>query len=266
MNPFSDVHNYLWGKGKNETSKATKLHELEVELARLYDEISALENEEFDKRKELEKAEVIEKSAIEKLSKEREQEIESYRNSQLAFYEDTERNYLTKIAELEKSLKGIADPISRYPVILKLEDLRVGYSTFRVEKAKKAYEVSSYIVDNYGTFGSAVTVQKINKLHDDQIKLLDQISEAQNAAGDARQEAGDLVRSAYEDRKARVGYVDFLYFSVGISTTTTFGDIVANSKIARAFVGIQLLICIVIVGVFLSHIIGQGANKQTHAD
>jgi uncharacterized membrane protein len=51
---------------------------------------------------------------------------------------------------------------------------------------------------------------------------------------------------------ARLGYFDFLYFSVGAATTATFGDISPNSTPVRMMVCWQVLWSIVFTGLMIN--------------
>ncbi|PLN97136.1 ion channel, partial [Klebsiella michiganensis] len=48
-------------------------------------------------------------------------------------------------------------------------------------------------------------------------------------------------------QKEDLNFWDFAFYSIGISTTTTFGDLVANSRLIRMLVCIQLLLSILVL-------------------
>jgi len=55
---------------------------------------------------------------------------------------------------------------------------------------------------------------------------------------------GETAATFVDTRKElleRIGFVDFLYFSACVSTTTTFGDITANNAFVRLLVVVQIL-------------------------
>lgn len=70
--------------------------------------------------------------------------------------------------------------------------------------------------------------------------------------GDLRGQAFKRLEDWYSTRTGRLQWIDFLYFSVGVSTTTTFGDIVPNSRLVRVFVLTQLIFSVLLVGYFVS--------------
>lgn len=64
----------------------------------------------------------------------------------------------------------------------------------------------------------------------------------------------DLASTLYET----VNYFDFLYYSLGIATTTTFGDFTANSGFIKVLTSLELLL-----GVFLlAHLVGIIQEQQ----
>lgn len=254
MTPFEGVRSALWdGEGYKATTP-TALNELENKLKTFLDEISDLDKRSEEIELNLIKIQMAQKDAYSKLKEERILGIEKYRKSELSGYEDKERSYLKELSLKEENLRNFQDPISRYPLIVELGNLRVEYAEFKVTFAQKRYDVESYITSNYGYFGSDETMNLFKNFQKQEIEAREKASNYYKKARDVREEISNLMKLNYEQRISRLGYVDFLYFSIGISTTTTFGDIIANSKVARAFVSIQLVFCVIVLGGFISKI------------
>lgn len=57
-----------------------------------------------------------------------------------------------------------------------------------------------------------------------------------------------------EEKSSNLSIPDFIFYSVGIATTTTFGDIVANSKFIRLLACFQLLSCIYILSITIGRL------------
>lgn len=260
--PFVKARNLLWGDGDFRMSNATTLADLEKTLHKLYLKISEREKKSDEISAELDELTSIENAAYEKMEEEREVNIEKYRRESLSSYEDQERKYVSEIKKQEEHLSTILDPEKRLPLIIKLGDKRIEYANFRVIVAQKKYGVSRYIISNFGSFASKETINKVKVLQDSRINFLIESSELQLSAGKIREKILDLLKMHYQERKSRLNFVDFLYYSIGISTTTTFGDITANSKVARAFVGFQLILCVIIIGLFLG---GLSNNRADNA-
>jgi Ion channel len=55
-----------------------------------------------------------------------------------------------------------------------------------------------------------------------------------------------------KERLERLKYFDFLYFSMGVATSNTFGDMIPNQRIIRTLISIQLFTSIVLIGLFLN--------------
>ncbi|MGY5582783.1 ion channel [Vibrio cincinnatiensis] len=53
----------------------------------------------------------------------------------------------------------------------------------------------------------------------------------------------------------RLSFFDFLFYSVGISTTTTFGDITPNSSGVRILISMQLISCMFIISGLISSVL-----------
>jgi hypothetical protein len=82
-------------------------------------------------------------------------------------------------------------------------------------------------------------------------------SATSEAGGTYRQLRGDLFDHFSATRNQmlyQIGFVDFLYFSACISTTTTFGDITANLPWVRLVVVLQIFAGIIILAGFLNSI------------
>ena len=50
----------------------------------------------------------------------------------------------------------------------------------------------------------------------------------------------------------KLNLFDFLFYSLGIATTTTFGDLTANTIIIKILTAIELMVCIFIVGYMIN--------------
>ena len=65
-----------------------------------------------------------------------------------------------------------------------------------------------------------------------------------------------------EETLPRLGYWDFLYFSVGAATTATFGDIAPNHTLVRMLTCVQVVLSIVLVGLMINELASKLANSQ----
>ncbi|MEQ5239440.1 MULTISPECIES: potassium channel family protein [Proteus] len=111
----------------------------------------------------------------------------------------------------------------------------------KIRIATAKFKDSEYILSHVGDFHDPKLVYEhdmVNKIIDSiRSKLIINDKEMVKIRNNAR----DLLDKR---QKEDLNFWDFLFYSIGISTTTTFGDLVANSKIIRGFVCMQLLLSI----------------------
>ncbi|HHT0525037.1 TPA: ion channel [Klebsiella michiganensis] len=62
-------------------------------------------------------------------------------------------------------------------------------------------------------------------------------------------------------QKEDLNFWDFFFYSIGISTTTTFGDLVANSRLIRMLVCIQLLLSILVLANVTQNFLSKNKNS-----
>ena len=54
-----------------------------------------------------------------------------------------------------------------------------------------------------------------------------------------------------------VGFWDFLYYSICVSTTVSFGDIAPNNGWTRFLAVLEILLCMILLGILLNKIIAK---------
>ncbi len=64
----------------------------------------------------------------------------------------------------------------------------------------------------------------------------------------------ELLQKWRDERLSRIGLFDFVYFSMGVATCNTFGDLIPNDRIIRIIIVVQLLLSILLVGLFVNAI------------
>ena len=96
-----------------------------------------------------------------------------------------------------------------------------------------------------------------NELREKTMKYSNEISELERQQNTLLFNFEMIHRSLERELASTVNWLDFLYFSIGISATITFGDIIPNMTVTRLEVIIQLQFCLVIVAKILDRIIRQ---------
>lgn len=171
------------------------------------------------------------------LGQSRTEEIEKYRNSQLL-------NLCDSIDTFEKIIsdslnKGISeDKLIINGTYVRLAGMKVRY-------AKKNLEVSTVVLDNYGFFGDQILKDSLNTTVTAILENSLSLRRHETCLYALFNKYEDALQAFHRQRINKVGFLDFLHFSILIATSNSFGDILPNSPIARVLVSLQLLICIV---------------------
>lgn len=166
------------------------------------------------------------------------------------------------VAEAEGVLKAFSERGSSGRYGVTEADLRVKLANLRVAQAEQSANAYDYFISNIAQFGDSQLVAKMNQLHDTtQAKA----REREVASTELMQRRTELISVAQAWRKQRldaVSWVDFLFFSIGISTTTTYGDLVGNSRWVRSLISAQLLICVFVMGGFVSSVVSGSGRRD----
>lgn len=128
----------------------------------------------------------------------------------------------------------------------------VELATARYALAIREAEVGDYVLHHLREFADPDTTAKLEAT---EAKLATEREEQLALVGrlaDLRVEAFNRLGDWYSKRTARLRWIDFWYFSIGVSTTATFGDIVPNSRMVRLFVLAQSVFSVLMVGYFVS--------------
>ena len=259
VHPFYDMNVMLWsdegydypmGSGidlnvlkKENDEYVLKLSKDKNDLEKIDSELADLDNE-FNSVYKKKEAEFTDKK------KEYEQEM-------LSAFIEHEKALEASVANFEKESPVIVKTNDDVMKIQRIGDERVRLAEARLETARQSFKVANYILKNLTLFTSKETRDDLIKLNEKRIIYNDKRFELVKEMGGKRSAAIDNVGRYYKKYMARLNPIDFIYFSVGISTTTTFGDIVASDRLIRAFVSLQLLLCIFIVGGFLNSAINK---------
>ena len=81
------------------------------------------------------------------------------------------------------------------------------------------------------------------------------INELEQTRRDISSRIRDLTIDFHKNRLDAVNYLDFVYYSICVSTTVSFGDIAPNNCLTRTIAIIELLLCIILVAAIVDEII-----------
>ena len=135
-----------------------------------------------------------------------------------------------------------------------LDGKYVELAVLEYDLAKKNAEVQKYIVENYSYFIPDSLRHAIREQNEASVAIPWEIQNFEQKRRDVSRHIKGKVSWFHENRREAVGFMDFLYYSVCISTTVSFGDIAPNSGWTRTLAVIELLLCILLVGVVLDKI------------
>ncbi|MXP53974.1 hypothetical protein FD737_12890 [Pantoea sp. Seng] len=120
----------------------------------------------------------------------------------------------------------------------------VAIAELNLKIAIKIKEANDYAFEHRAEFNDLEVWKKIQEKDSVKNKIRKEIDDNDRKRTELQLKAESfLVNSKRPD----ITLMDFFFYSVGISTTTTFGDIMASSRGARGMVTIQLLISIFIL-------------------
>ena len=194
------------------------------------------------------------KQIIEELETSRELQIDAYRNQVMKPYLDREQELSKAVNEADAKTEKESNPALRTSLIKAAGQANIDLSNAKVATARQALQVANHIVNEYGSFGDPELLKKLRHTQNQLMALLDEELKSHSPFADISNKALDLLRRQHESIRKRIGFVDFLYFSMGVATTTTFGDIMPNARSARLLVFCQLFICAALFGVLLSRL------------
>lgn len=164
--------------------------------------------------------------------------------------------YQHKIDEIERSMIG------KDSLVLAIEGKYVELAEARVDYARKNAELQASINEQYATLMP-------NNLKDDYleqfqhyIETLISIRRLETSRLNIYDKIGSLSAAFHNNRIQTVGFWDFLYYSVCVSTTVSFGDIAPNDSFTRTWALIELLLCVGIVGYIVNSIAPRGKSKD----
>ena len=173
---------------------------------------------------------------------ERENVIRLYREREL-------KSYIYSIDSLKEEMKG------KDSTKLVLEGKFVEEANLQLKYAEKELSICNYILNNYGLF---VPSEIMDSFHMYTENLLLLKSAIENKEKQRRVIVNDITNEEYKfnyNRRTSVGFIDFLYYSICVSTTVSFGDIAPNNDATRFLAVFELFICILLVGFILDRII-----------
>ena len=168
---------------------------------------------------------------------ERVAEIDSIRRSFLSVYQQ-------KIDSIENCMAG------KDSTTTVLDGTYVAFANAKLEYARKWAEIESRIMENYDLLGGPIGESFLQK-NDEFIKMRIEMSEDEQSRREISSRIRSLSHYFHLNRRNAVTFWDFLYYSICVGTTVSFGDIAPNSGWTRFLAVFELLLCVCLVAYIL---------------
>ncbi len=150
--------------------------------------------------------------------------------------------YTTEIDSMKKSMEG--QDSSQLIIKGKYVELAQLEYEYAVEKES----LHKYVIENWGGFVKDSLKEEISRLYSLQRFTLCHKQEVEKCRRSIVDTIRTMTNKFHQNRLASVNYMDFVYYSICVSTTVSFGDIVPNNSFSRLLAILELLVCMVLLG------------------
>lgn len=137
---------------------------------------------------------------------------------------------------------------------LVLSGLFVQQAQLQLELARKEVTMYDYIQHNYSSFAPEGVLNEFRGLLSDRVHLMVTADSLQKSRRNEIEKYKTLVNCFHQNRSSTCSFWDFLYYSLCVGTTVSFGDIAPNDSCTRGLAALEIIFCIIIIGVLLDKI------------
>ncbi|MGB6116222.1 MAG: potassium channel family protein, partial [Comamonas sp.] len=182
-----------------------------------------------------------------------------------------EVDIVERAKSVANSLSKVAEQVpSSVAAAIAAADANVELARSQYELAARRSEAADYVLSNLRELSDSAAVAQIEKTETNLRKIRAEQTVLTEKLSNIRSQTYERLADWRARRTARLLWIDFLYYSVGISTTTTFGDITPNSRSVRVVVLFQLIFSVLLVGYFIGRLGatntrlegGKGSDKE----
>lgn len=136
-----------------------------------------------------------------------------------------------------------------------IEGKYVELAKLQYEYAKRKAKVEAMFCQYIGNYIPDSLSHQIRRCNDGYIQLTWDIQEVENERRNVTSRIRQSIIDFHNNRIESVSWHDFLYYSICVSTTVSFGDIAPNNGVTRSVAILELLMCLFIVGYIVDRII-----------
>ena len=157
--------------------------------------------------------------------------------------------YQERIDSLERYLEG------EDTTKMIIEGKYVELAQLQYEYAKRKAKVEAMFSQYLGNFIPDSLSHQIRRCNEDYMQLTFDIQEVEGERRNITSRIKQSTVDFHANRRNSVSWMDFLYYSICVSTTVSFGDIAPNNGVTRFVAILELLLCLFIVGFIVDRII-----------
>ncbi len=159
------------------------------------------------------------------------------------------------LAKIQRSIDSlIAYMTGKDSTEMIIQGKLVELANLQYEYAKKNAQVQSYINTHYGGLISDSLSFQISYHYGNYVRMILEIVDLEDARRSVISKIRDSNMAFHNNRMESVGFMDFIYYSICVSTTVSFGDIAPNDGKTRFVAVLELLICIILLARILDGI------------
>lgn len=131
---------------------------------------------------------------------------------------------------------------SQINIMLSKKNVEIAEVKLKIATAES--DALEYALSHTSEFNEPAIVSILNKANKEVDDTRTKLVTNRKRMDEIRSNVQNLLNKRQQED---LNFLDFTFYSIGISTTTTFGDLVANSRIIRMIVCIQLLLSILVL-------------------
>ena len=228
---------------KDLTEVPFALDEFNQRIRNINDSIIASYDYEAALKAEQESVKISIDQVYSRLEDSRYEQVEEFKSKHLQPYQDSLERFKNFIAQLGLDEKEMISK-GYYLELAKLE----------LVVAQKNSELCDYVLSNWSGFGDRAHYDSYDTLVTRDLDIQNKLSECQEKRRDWLARYNQLVKDFHWNRIEKVRFIDFVHFSLLVSTSNSFGDILPNTTYTRILVSIQLLIGIFLLAMFMEEL------------
>lgn len=169
---------------------------------------------------------------------------------------------LSKLQSCIDSLRAYMDGRDSTEMIIQGKYIEM--AGLQYEFAKKNAQVQSYILNHFGGLIPDELSMQITELYGDYVRQLFDIVNWESARRDVSSKIREATLAFHDNRLNSVSFYDFVYYSICVSTTVSFGDIAPNNGSTRFLAVLELLICLILVGAIVHGVIAVISDENNN--